>query len=61
MSIIVSSYQHCNEQQFQKLSSALYTLFSVTTLDLVVQALLLDYILALGKNTRTPRVHLAFI
>ena len=32
--------------------------FSVTKLDLVIQALLLDYILALGKNTRTPRVHL---
>ena len=27
MSIILSSYQHCDEQQFQKLSSALYTFF----------------------------------
>ena len=36
-------------------------LFSVTKLDLFIQALLLDYILALGKNTRTPRVHLVFI
>ena len=25
MSIIVSSYQHCDEQQFQTLSGALYT------------------------------------
>ena len=58
MSTIVSSCQHCDEQQFQTLSCALYTSFSVTKLDLVIQALLLDYILALGKNTRTPRVHL---
>ena len=35
--------------------------FSVVKLDLVIQALLLDCILALGKNTRTPRVHLVFI
>ena len=35
--------------------------FSVTKLDLVIQALLLDYILALGKNTSTPQVHLVFI
>ena len=27
MSIIVSSYQHCDEQQFQTLSCALYTFF----------------------------------
>ena len=50
MSIIVSNYQRCDEQHFQTLSCALYTLFSVTKLDLVIQALLLDYILALGKK-----------
>ena len=27
MSIIVSSYQHCDEQQFQALSCVLYTIF----------------------------------
>ena len=27
MSIIVSNYQHCDEQQFQTLSCALYTFF----------------------------------
>ena len=37
MSIIVSNYQHCDEQQFQTLSCALYTFFSVTKLDLVIQ------------------------
>ena len=48
---IVSSYQHCNEQQFQTLSCALYTFFfSNKDIDLVIQALLLDYILALGKK-----------
>ena len=50
MFIIVSSYQHCEEQQFQTLARALYTIFSVTRLDLVIQALSLDYILALGKK-----------
>ena len=61
MSSIVSNYQHCDEQQFQTLACALYPFFSVTKLDLVIQALLLDYILALGKNTRTPSMHLVFI
>ena len=50
MSIILSSYQHCDEQQFQTLSCELYTIFPVLKLDLVIQALLLDYILALKKN-----------
>ena len=45
-----ASCQHCDEQQFQTLSCALYTIFSVIKLDLVIQALLLDYILALGKK-----------
>ena len=49
MSIIVSNYQHCDEQQFQTFSCALYTFSYVTKLDLVIQALLLDYIPALGK------------
>ena len=49
--IIVSSDQHCDEQQFQTLSCALYTIFfSVIKLDLVIQALLLDYILALENK-----------
>ena len=34
--------------------------FSSTKLDLFIQALLLDYILAEAKNTRTPCVHLVF-
>ena len=33
-------------------------IFSVVKLDLFIRALLLDRILALEKNTRTPRVHL---
>ena len=60
-SIILFSYQHCDEQQFQTLSCAFYTIIPVLKLDLVIQALLLDYILALAKNTRTPCVHLVFI
>ena len=50
MSIILSSYQHYDEQQFQTLSCALYTYFTVIKLDLFIQALLLDYILALEKK-----------
>ena len=50
LSIILSSYQHCDEQQFQTLSCELYTIFPVVKLDLVIQALLLDYILALEKK-----------
>ena len=53
--------QHCDEQQFQTLTRTLYTIFPVIKLDLFKQALLLDYILALKKNTRTPCVHLVFI
>ena len=48
-SIILSSYQHCDEQQFQTPSCAFYTIIPVLKLDLVIQALLLDYILALAK------------
>ena len=44
MPIIVSSYQYCNEQQFQTL------LCAVTKLDLIIKALLLDNILALGQK-----------
>ena len=50
MSIILSSYQHCDEQQFQTLSSALYTIVPVLKLDLVLQALLVDYIIALRAS-----------
>ena len=45
MPIILSSYQHCYEQQFQTLS-----IFPVIKLDLFIQALLLDYNLALEKK-----------
>ena len=61
MSIIVCNWQHCDEHQFQTLSCVHYTIFSVVKLDLLIQALLLDRILALEKNTRTPRVHLSFL
>ena len=56
-----SSYQHCDEQQFQTPSCAFYTIIPVLKLDLVIQALLLDYILSLAKNTITPCVYLVFI
>ena len=49
-SIVLSSYQHCDEQQFRTFSCALYTTFPVLKLDLVIQALLLDYLLALEKK-----------
>ena len=39
MSIISFGYQHCDEQQFQTLSCALYTIFPVLKLDLVIQSL----------------------
>ena len=62
MSIILSSYQHCDEEQFQTLDPVcILHNFSVVKLDLVIQALLLNYILALEKNTRTHCVHLVFI
>ena len=57
MSIIVSNCQHCDEQQFQTLPRVHYTIFSVVKLDLFIQALLLDLILALEKL----RVRLAYI
>ena len=40
----MEGYQHCDEQQLQTLSCALYTIFPALKLDLVIQALLLDYI-----------------
>ena len=61
MSIIVCNCQHCDEQLFQTLLCVHYTIFSVVKLDLFIRALLLDRILALEKNTRTPRVHLVNI
>ena len=56
VSIIVSNCQHCDKQQFQTLSCAHYTIFSVVKLDLLIRARLLDQIIVLEKNT--PRVHL---
>ena len=61
MSIIVSSYQHCDEQQFQTLSCALYThffsnkaRFSHTSTSTVTRL----HSCSGKKNTRTSRVHL---
>ena len=51
--IVYSVYQHCDEQQFQTLSCALDTFFSVTKPDLVIQlalAVTIDYILAMEKK-----------
>ena len=51
MFIIVSSYQHCDEQQFQTLGRALYTIFFSNKARFShTYALSLDYILALGKK-----------
>ena len=61
MSIILSSYQHCDEQQFQTLSCALYTILTVIKLDLFIQALLLDYILALEKKIRVRLACILFL
>ena len=58
MSIIVFKCQHCDEQHFQTLSFVYYTIFLVVKLDLFIQALLLDRIIDLEKNTSTPCVHL---
>ena len=41
MSIIVSNWQHCDEQQFRTLSCLHYTIFSVVKSDLFIRALLL--------------------
>ena len=51
-SIILSSYQYCDEQQFQTLLCELYTIFPALKLDLAIQALILDYILVLEKKIR---------
>ena len=50
MSMIVSSCQHCDEQQFQALSCVHYTIFLVVKLDLFIRALTRDHILALEMN-----------
>ena len=62
MCIIVSSYQHGDEHQFQILSCALYTTFTVIKLDLVIQTLLLDYLYSCPGETNERRncVHLVF-
>ena len=58
MSIILSSYQHCDELQFKHSHMCTSHKFSsIIKLDLVIQSLLLDYILALEKI----RVRLACI
>ena len=50
MSIILPSYQHCDEQQF-KYSHVHFTQnFPVIKIDVFIQALLLYYILALEKK-----------
>ena len=36
MSNILSSYQHCDKQQFQTLSCAFYTIFTIIKLDLFI-------------------------
>ena len=56
MSMIVSSCQHCDEQQFQSLSCVHYSIFSVVKLDLFIRALTRENTLALEKTTRTPRI-----
>ena len=37
------------------------TMFSIINVDLSIRALLLDHILALPKNTRTPHMHLVYV
>ena len=59
MSIIVSNFQHCDEQQVQTLSYVHYTIFSVVKF-IHVQSMLLDQIFAQEKTTLMPRVHLGF-
>ena len=55
----MSVCQHCYEQQFQKHCHVYTTQFVfVTKLDLCIQALLQNHILAVKKTTSTPCVHL---
>ena len=61
MSIILSSYQNCDEQQFQTLYVHVTHFFPVIKLDLFIQALLLDYILALEKNAHSFRASCFYI
>ena len=59
MSIIVSNCQHCDEQQFQTLSSVHYTIFSVVKLDLFIRSsTVIGSHSCSGKTTCTPHVHL---
>ena len=48
--IIQSNCQDCDEQLFQTLPCVHWTIFSVAKLDLFIQALLLDRILALEED-----------
>ena len=61
MSIIVFKCQHYEEQHLQTLSFVHYAIFLVVKLDLFKQALLLECILDLDKNTSTTCVHLVII
>ena len=61
MSIIVSSYQHYDEQQFQILSCALYTIFFSNKVRFSHTSTVTRLHFCYEKNTRTPRVHLVFI
>ena len=63
MSIIVSRYQHCDDRATisETLMCTLHIFFSNKARFGHTGTVILDYILALEKNTRTPRVHLVFI
>ena len=61
MFIIVSSYQHCDEQQFQTLARALYTIFFSNKARFSHTSTVTRLHPCSGKkNTRTHRVHLVF-
>ena len=64
MSIIVSSYQLCDEQQFEILSCALYTFFfsnKATFSHTGTSCYYIDYILALEKTVYASRVSCFYI
>ena len=61
MSIIVSSYHHCNEQQFYTISCALYTFFFSNKARFSHTSTVTRLHSCSGeKNTGTPRVHIEF-
>ena len=58
MPMVVSSWQHCNEQQFQTLSCIHYTIFLVVLSRFIHTSIVtIDHIIALKKL----RVRLAYI